>query len=125
MQNCYKFRDEKSNHLEKLTKNNPHKTMQGYLEPAHYKKQVGSFILDRIFGHQNTNRAVPEDFGVQLKNENLEDHLAKIRKNRIRYQETHRKEIEKVERIGIEIRKSKNNVPSKNFKSMISCESVN
>ncbi len=106
------------------SKNNPKEPMQGFMEPAHYKKQVGDMILDRIFDHQNANQEVPEDFGIQLKNENLEDRLAKIREDRIRYQKTHRKEIEKIGLIGKEIRSSENNVPGKNFRSMISCQEM-
>ncbi|MFH1443772.1 MAG: hypothetical protein ABIG34_00070 [Candidatus Peregrinibacteria bacterium] len=56
---------------------------------SHFKEITGEMILDRIFGTCTEPCAIPEDFGVRLTPENIEEHLAKVREDRARYLQEH------------------------------------
>jgi hypothetical protein len=73
------------------------KPMQWYWESSHFKKDLGNFVLDRLFAHQEPGCTVPEDFGVPLTPENVEAHLALLRTQQSRYHETHPYEVAEVE----------------------------
>jgi hypothetical protein len=47
-----------------------------FWEPAHYKRETGDLILDRVLGHRTSARLVPDDFGILLTPENIESSLA-------------------------------------------------
>ena len=50
-----------------------------YLDSIHFKKEVGNFVLDRMFGVTSPSQTMPPDFGVRLTAENIESRLAAIR----------------------------------------------
>ncbi len=59
--------------------------MQWYWESGHYKKAVGDMILDRVLGHGEPSRPIPEDFGARLDTGTLEAHLRRIQAARNTY----------------------------------------
>ncbi|MCT7993934.1 hypothetical protein [Laspinema olomoucense] len=56
------------------------RTMTNYMDSSHYYKEIGDLVLNRIF--QYNQEIVPEDFGVLLTPETVENHLKKIIKAR-------------------------------------------
>lgn len=64
-----------------------------YWEAGHFKKELGHLILERILGGKD------EDFGVRLTRENVEAHLAAIRRDGQRYRLERVREIEELERL--------------------------
>ncbi len=54
--------------------------MQNYMDSSHYRKEVGDLILNRILDYKT--ETVPEDFGVLITPENIEQHLKKISRDR-------------------------------------------
>ena len=69
-------------------------TMIYYWETSHYKKAAGDLILDRIFGYAAPDRGLPEDFGVRLDPEHIEEHLARVRSQREIYRRQNPREME-------------------------------
>ena len=59
--------------------------MNNYWDSSHFKDNVGDLVLNRLFGVGE----VPEDFGVQLTQVNIEQVLADIRTQHERYRATH------------------------------------
>lgn len=54
--------------------------MQNYLESSHYVKEIGDFVLNRLFDYQLEK--VPDDFGVMVTSDNIDSHLTQIRAQR-------------------------------------------
>ena len=50
--------------------------MRWYWDYSHYRREAGDLILDRIFGHTDPSRHLPDDFGVRLTGKNIDAHLA-------------------------------------------------
>jgi hypothetical protein len=46
-----------------------------FWEPAHYKKETGDLILDRVLRYEARARLIPDDFGILLTRENLDNVL--------------------------------------------------
>lgn len=63
--------------------------MAYYWEASHYRTNVGNLILQRLF-HGAT--PVPADFGIELQPAMMDDHLARLRASRARYQAEHAQE---------------------------------
>ena len=72
-------------------------TMRWYFDPTHFKKNLGDLVLDRIFGHEEPGREVPEDFGIPLTPANVDARIEQARRNRERYRAAHAVEIEEIE----------------------------
>ncbi len=53
--------------------------LRGFWEAAHYKKEVGDLILDRILDYHAPDRIVPADFGMRLSAENIDSWLTATR----------------------------------------------
>lgn len=62
-------------------------SMQNFIESVHYTKKVGNLILNRLLDFHEEK--VPDDFGVWVTPENIESHLARIRRNRQSWVESH------------------------------------
>ncbi|MEB3884628.1 hypothetical protein [Lyngbya sp. CCY1209] len=77
-------------------------SMKWYYESSHFSKELGDLVLDRVFDYRETGRDLPGDFGVLLTADNIEEHLAKIRRNRQRYRETHGEDVKEIETIAAE-----------------------
>lgn len=67
--------------------------MDYYWECSHYKKEAGDLVLDRLFGYAVPQRTLPDDFGVLLRQNNVEDFLAETRIGLAAYQERFPEEI--------------------------------
>ncbi|EAM48351.1 hypothetical protein WH8501_16620 [Crocosphaera watsonii WH 8501] len=65
------------------------------VDNSHYTPNIGDFVLNRILSH-NVEQ-VPEDFGVLITSENIEQHLAKIRSDREEWAKMRPNEVELVE----------------------------
>ena len=59
--------------------------MWGYLDPLHYKKEVGDLVLEKLFSEEGEALS-PEDFGVRISPDQIHDHLMQIRAGRDNYQ---------------------------------------
>ncbi len=71
------------------------KDMKNFLDSAHYKKEVGDLVINRIFPyHEET---VARDFGVVITTGNIESQLAKIRRDREVWAKNHPDEVKLVE----------------------------
>jgi hypothetical protein len=53
--------------------------MSYYWDQSHYRQQVGDWILERMYDLKPAGQPAPEDFGVRLSFENLEQHFAEQR----------------------------------------------
>jgi hypothetical protein len=49
--------------------------MRYFWEAAHYKKEAGDLILDRVLNYRDPHRVLPPDFGVRLTSANIESWL--------------------------------------------------
>jgi hypothetical protein len=54
--------------------------MQHYIDDSHYRSEVGDLVLNKLLNYQS--ETVPQDFGVLVTPENVESHLANIRRDR-------------------------------------------
>jgi hypothetical protein len=71
--------------------------MQWFIDPRHYKKELGDLILDRVFGYHDPGRFVPDDFGILLNSGNIESALQKIRSDRQNYRDTHPEDVAEID----------------------------
>ncbi|NEQ34307.1 MAG: hypothetical protein F6K04_25535 [Leptolyngbya sp. SIO4C5] len=51
--------------------------MQNFYDPSHYTYEVGDMIIERLSGQEADQ--IPEDFGVYVTTENVDEHLAQIK----------------------------------------------
>jgi hypothetical protein len=80
-------------------------TMQWYWESSHFKKTLGDIVLDQLFDYPSTKRKRPDDFGVLINRDNIEQHLLKIRQARQRYHDSHPNDIAKLEALAAKKRR--------------------
>ena len=73
--------------------------MTYYWETSHYKNAAGDLVLDRLLNYVAPNRNLPEDFGVKLDPEKVEDHLSRMRGQREAYRRQNPLEIEDLNRL--------------------------
>ncbi len=73
--------------------------MKNYWEGSHYKKHIGALILDRVFGITEPGVKIPDDFGVRLTPENIDQVLQVIREDHMAYRKTHSRDITAVEKL--------------------------
>lgn len=70
--------------------------MQWYWEGSHYKSALGDIVLNQVFDTHVRSEDPSKDFGVLLTKENIEMHLANIRRAQVQYRESHRDAIQEV-----------------------------
>lgn len=73
--------------------------MRWWIDPRHYKKELGDLILDRVFGYNDPGHFVPDDFGVLLNSGNIDSILQKIRTDRQNYRDTHPEDVAEIEEL--------------------------
>lgn len=73
--------------------------MRWYWESSHYKPALGDLVLDRVFGHTESGRRIPDDFGVLLGTDNIDSHLSRIRNDQARYHKTHAADVAEIEEL--------------------------
>lgn len=68
----------------------PEISMQYYWESSHYKKELGDIVLDRLLDISSY-----KDFGVELNSQNIDNHIQKLREDRVEFIDTkaYRKEV--------------------------------
>ncbi|MGK7938879.1 MAG: hypothetical protein AB4062_01705 [Crocosphaera sp.] len=71
--------------------------MTNYVDNSHYTPKIGEFVLNRILSY-DVNQ-VPQDFGILMTPENIDNHLAKIRGDREKWAENQPNEVQLVETI--------------------------
>lgn len=49
-----------------------------YWEAGHFKKELGDLVSDKVLGHCDSQRMVPNEFGTLFTAANVEAHLAQI-----------------------------------------------
>ena len=81
--------------------------MTNYVDNSHYSPMIGNLILDRIFDYQS--ESIPKDFGILLTADNIEKHLAKIRRERLLWAKNHPDEAKLVRDIKAKVDRQKNN----------------
>ncbi|HAC64211.1 MAG TPA: hypothetical protein DCF68_11885, partial [Cyanothece sp. UBA12306] len=64
--------------------------MENYTDNSHYTEKVGNLVLNRIFSYQLDQ--VPDDFGVLITPENIDNHLKKINQKRKQWLENNQNE---------------------------------
>lgn len=74
--------------MEPVPSHNDKKTrMKWYFESSHYTTDLGDLIQDRVLGHDEPGRIVPDYFGVLVTSKNIEGHLNSIREQNRRFRE--------------------------------------
>ena len=69
---------------------NPKEKMKYHWEASHYKKELGDIVLDRLL-----DISPYKDFGVELNSDNIDNHIQKLREDRVKFIDTeaYRKEV--------------------------------
>ena len=71
--------------------------MSNYTDNSHYTPSVGNLVLNRIFNRNA--ESIPNDFGILITPENIEQHLANIRQQREIYVQNNSDQVQLVEDI--------------------------
>ena len=79
--------------------------MNNYVDNSHYSPAIGNLILNRIFDYKPED--IPQDFGILLTTENIEQHLAKIRSDRLVWTKNHPEEVKLVRDIKKKLNRQK------------------
>lgn len=81
--------------------------MKNYYDASHYTPEIGNLVLDRVFDFHDPSRKIPNDFGVRISSENIENHLARIRKEQSAYRSSHPDDISEIEKLSEEVKSKK------------------
>jgi hypothetical protein len=73
--------------------------MRYYWDQSHYRRLVGDWVIDRMFGLQPAGAAIPADFGILLTRESLEPHFAQTRSASEAYRSNHPAEAAFIRRL--------------------------
>lgn len=76
--------------------------MQWYWEASHYTQAVGDLILNQVLNYKADTSAPQQKFGVLISSDNIEQHLAAVRKAQIRYRTSHQQDIALIRALGKE-----------------------
>ncbi|WP_218081574.1 hypothetical protein [Anthocerotibacter panamensis] len=52
---------------------------ENYIDFSHFSKPVGDLVLQRIFASEKSFRSIPDDFGVKVTKDNVEEHIRHLR----------------------------------------------
>ena len=75
--------------------------MQWYWESSHYTKALGNLVLDRIF--HRPNAALSSDFGVEIRSDTIDRHLAQVRARGAQYRKSHPDDVAELARIAVAV----------------------
>jgi len=75
----------------------PTDNFEHYWDQSHYRKQVGNLVLNRMLGVYEDS--VPKDFGYLMTQENIEQHLLRIRKEKKAWEENNPEIVNRIERL--------------------------
>lgn len=78
---------------------NREESMSWFWDSAHYKKELGDIILDKIFGYHDKSRENPNDFGVVLNSNNIEENIHMFNEGQKIYHQTNQLDVLEIENI--------------------------
>ncbi len=79
-------------------------SMSNYVDESHYTKPIGDLVLNRILGYQKEK--VPQDFGILLTSNNVDEVLIKNRLDRKDWAKANPQEVEFVKKVQSDYLKS-------------------
>ncbi|MDJ0730781.1 MAG: hypothetical protein QNJ33_12385 [Crocosphaera sp.] len=83
---------------ETIPNTNQKSTLKWYIDSAHYRPEVGNFIIELVVnGNRKETANIPQDFGVIINQNNIAQHLKNIRLNQQSYHENNPQVIEEIE----------------------------
>lgn len=71
--------------------------MRYYWDSSHFKQLAGDMVLDVILGTNSTGGAIPGDFGIRMRPDNVETSISRLNETRQSYQIHAVSELEKLE----------------------------
>nr|WP_320145977.1 hypothetical protein [uncultured Anaeromusa sp.] len=71
--------------------------MKYYWDSSHFDECVGEYILNKI--HNRNENSIPDDFGIDLSNANIDNALRLNRSKKIEYEKSHPADVELIEGI--------------------------
>ena len=80
----------------------PNRVMKWFWEPSHYKAELGTILLNRVFELDKHSDEVYSSYGVVLSSENIERHLEKIRSDRLVYINLHQDDVLEIKNLAEE-----------------------
>lgn len=85
--------------MEPLPLPDTHQEMRYYWDSSHFKENVGDLVLDRLFDFHQSDRPIPEDFGVLLTGNNIEQVLAQIRETQVIYRQRYPEDVKIIKKL--------------------------
>lgn len=75
-------------------------SLKGYIDSDHYRPKVGNLIIELVVNGNSRKKAkIPEDFGVVINKNNIEQHLQKVRFDQQLYHQDYPEVIEEIEKV--------------------------
>lgn len=71
--------------------------MNNYTDSSHYRENIGAMVFNRIYNQQTDQ--IPDDFGILITENNIENHLANIRQQRQIWQENNSEKVQEIVKI--------------------------
>ncbi|WP_243397382.1 hypothetical protein [Crocosphaera subtropica] len=74
--------------------------LKGYIDSDHYRPEVGNLIIELVVNRNRQKKAnIPQDFGVIINQNNIHQHLKKIRSDQQRYHQNYPQVIDDIEEV--------------------------
>jgi hypothetical protein len=70
--------------------------MRWYWEASHYKKEVGDMMLEKIFGSNDPAHEIPDDFGIRLTVENIDEQLRLTKERQLTWHHQHEQDLQEL-----------------------------
>jgi hypothetical protein len=70
--------------------------MRWFWDAQHYKPELGNLVLDRLFGSEARDAALPDDYGALVNAANIDAHLLGIRARREAYAAAHANDMPEI-----------------------------
>lgn len=74
-------------------------TMKWFWEPSHYKAELGTILLNRVFGLEESLKGIYPNYGVLLTSKNIGTHLEHIRSERLVYINSHQDDVLEIKKL--------------------------
>ncbi|GEM_PF-5309935 len=73
--------------------------MKWFWDMVHCNHLTADCVLDKVLDCPNPARAIPDDFGVKLSPENMEDRILELREKGEQYRKSHPTEVEEIQQL--------------------------
>jgi hypothetical protein len=84
--------------MENVPQTNQKYPLKWYIDSAHYRPEVGNFIIQLVVNGNSAEKAsIPQDFGVIVNQNNIDQHLKKVRLDQRYYHQNNPQVIEEIE----------------------------